>query len=147
MSDRFGSNTGQVERFIERLYHLQSSQWNQIRKAIPGPLHTRDDNAYASARAALRQLVGDASPRAAEGQDLSRIRAGSRPEQQNIYRALVHCRTTCVNPIRLPEADPAVTAAVNAAGALAAREWLQRPDDLTILYAPFAEVIPLHTLD
>jgi len=144
MSGRFGPNTGQVERFIAGLYHLRSSQWDQVRKAMA---RSTQDRAYASAAQALRTLVADAPGPTQAETDLSRVRPGHRPEQQNINRTLVHCRITCTQPIRLSESDSAVSAAVNAAGALAAREWFQNARDFSALYAPLAEVIPLDTLD
>ncbi len=146
MSGRFGPNTGQVERFIAQLYHLRSSQWDQVRNAVAAADQGRD-RAYASALLALKRLVAESHGGPSSDSDISRIVPGARPEQQNIHRAAVHSRITCTEPIRLPDNDRAVSAAVNAASALAAREWFQNPRELAVLYAPFEEVIPLHTLD
>lgn len=138
MSDRFGSNTPQVERFIERLYHLTSSQWEGVRQAAS---RCAAEPGYRSAVEALKALIaGPAAPRA---KDLSLFSPGPRPEQQNVYRAAVHCRVTCTQPLRLSPNDSAVQAAINAAGGLAAREWLGHPRDAERLYAPFAVVMPL----
>jgi len=142
MSNRFGSNTGQVERFIERLYHLRSNQWEQIRQEM----HRIRGDGYTAAARALKQFVAAEGERSGT-QRISQVAAGPRPEQQNVHRAVVHCRVTCTRPLRLPEDDAAVVAAENAAGALAAGEWMRSTRDLEALYAPFAEVIPLPSLD
>ncbi len=146
MNGRFGSNTGQVERFIAKLYHLPSGQWDQVRKAMTASAQAQDQ-AHASALRALKRLVADSHSEQSVDTDISHVAPSIRPEQQNIHRAAVHCWITCTQSIRLPENDLAVSAAVNAASALAAREWFQNPGELSILYAPFEEVIPLHTLD
>ncbi len=142
MGNRFGSNTGQVERFIERLYHLRSNQWEEVRQAM----ERTGGNGYTAAADALKRFVAS-DPDGSRAQRISQVAAGLRPEQQNVHRAVIHCRVTCTQPLRLPENDAAVTAAENAAGALAAREWLPDPRDLEVLFAPFAEVIPLPSLD
>ncbi len=145
MSGRFGSNTAEVERFIERLYHLRANQWEQVRKAMPR-FRPAKETAYASAVTALQSLVGGGQTSGKADQDWDHVTPGPRPEQQNVHRAVVHCRVTCTHAIRLPEEDPAVVAAVNAAAALAAKEWIGKPQDFAALFHPFVEVIPLKTL-
>jgi hypothetical protein len=142
MSNRFGSNTQEVERFIERLYHLTAAQWEQVRAAASQ--RTREPG-YRAAEQALKSLVAGHAVSQQAGKDLSQLTPGPRPEQQNVHRAAVHCRVTCTQPLRLLPNDAAVLAAVNTAGALAAREWLPRPRDAEQLYTPFEAVIPLST--
>jgi hypothetical protein len=143
MSNRFGSNTQDVERFIGRLYHLNASQWEQVRGAASQRAREPD---YGAAVEALKTLVAGPDAAKQAGADLSQLIAGPRPEQQNVHRAAVHCRVTCTEPLRLRPNDSAVQAAVNAAGALAARDWLRHPGDADLLYTPFVAVIPLDTV-
>jgi hypothetical protein len=161
---RFGPNTAQVEKFLDRLRRLTPSEWDQVMEASPTvgsipDLEVEQAPEYFTALQAATQLAKrnvfpgsesafyDAMRTAQLVADASAFQPSTRPEPAG---------STVVDEARLsPEAEAegisrimstayeeeswrrVMNACMVAAGALVVKDWLA-PADYATLYGPFS---------
>jgi hypothetical protein len=165
MSQRFGPNGQEVERFLERLRKLGDADWQRVASAVGatrtqlpqmmalldahGDLNVKlslmvsvgkAGHYYAATEAATRAAEAARSSRGANDPDLvARILARKQMDAQEAAAVLGQQSQRAAW-------DLAEYAAVDAAGALAVKGWLT-PDQVATMYLPFTEVIPLASLE
>jgi hypothetical protein len=142
MQVRFGEMTPQVVRFLGRLARVPIGTWSQIAQSVPADQHRvpladappideeeEEIGELAAARARLRAIV-DGMPGPLERAE-QRVRVVSRVAQGMVDEAVL---------ARMHRV------ALTAVLALAAQPYLSE-SDFTLLYSPFAPLIPLEELN